>query len=177
MDARPRAGRRTTGGEILAGDNELINSIDRALDILLLLQQEEREMGVTQISAALGIYKSTVHRTLATLEGKGFVQQNPDNGKYWLGIRLYSLGMLIRERLPLKNIAYPYAKELSEKFDEVVHLSILDKSALTYPKHILIGKSHTTINNHYIVTILNNGQIFSDLVQTTERNYFQFFNF
>lgn len=124
----------------MAGDNELINSIDRALDILLLLQQEGREMGVTQISAALGIYKSTVHRTLVTLEAKGFVQQNADNGKYWLGIRLYSLGMLIRERLPLKNIAYPYAKELSEKFDEVAHLSILDKSALTCPKHIIIDK-------------------------------------
>lgn len=125
----------------MAGDNnELINSIDRALDILLLLQQEGREMGVTQIGAALGIYKSTVHRTLATLESKGFVQQNPDNGKYWLGIRLYSLGMLIRERLPLKNIAYPYGKELSEKFDEVVHISILDKSALAYPKHIIIDK-------------------------------------
>jgi len=124
----------------LAGENDNINSIDRALDILLLLQQEGREMGVTQISSALGIYKSTVHRTLATLEGKGFVQQNPDNGKYWLGIRLYSLGMLIRERLPLKNIAYPYAKELSERFDEVVHISILDKNALAYPKHIIIDK-------------------------------------
>jgi DNA-binding IclR family transcriptional regulator len=124
----------------LAGENENINSIDRALDILLLLQQEGREMGVTQISSALGIYKSTVHRTLATLERKGFVQQNPDNGKYWLGIRLYSLGMLIRERLPLKNIAYPYAKELSERFDEVVHISILDKNALAYPKHIIIDK-------------------------------------
>jgi len=124
----------------LAGENENINSIDRALDILLLLQQEGREMGVTQISSALGIYKSTVHRTLATLEGKGFVQQNPDNGKYWLGIRLYSLGMLIRERLPLKNIAYPYAKELSERFDEVVHISILDKNAVAYPKHIIIDK-------------------------------------
>jgi len=124
----------------LAGENDNINSIDRALDILLLLQQEGREMGVTQISSALGIYKSTVHRTLATLERKGFVQQNPDNGKYWLGIRLYSLGMLIRERLPLKNIAYPYAKELSERFDEVVHISILDKNAVAYPKHIIIDK-------------------------------------
>ncbi len=124
----------------MAGENDNINSIDRALDILLLLQQEGREMGVTQISSALGIYKSTVHRTLATLERKGFVQQNPDNGKYWLGIRLYSLGMLIRERLPLKNIAYPYAKELSERFDEVVHISILDKNAVAYPKHIIIDK-------------------------------------
>lgn len=67
---------------------EVINSVDRALDILLLLQQEGREMGVTQISSALGIYKSTVHRTLATLEKRGFVEQNADNGKYWLGMRL-----------------------------------------------------------------------------------------
>lgn len=119
---------------------ELINSVDRALDILLLLQQEGKEMGVTQISSALGMYKSTVHRTLTTLENKGFVQQNPDNGKYWLGIKLYSLGMLIRERLPLRNIAYPHAKALAEKFNEVVHISILDKTALSYPKHIIIDK-------------------------------------
>lgn len=122
----------------MSGDG--INSIERALDILMLLQQEGREMGVTQISAALGVYKSTVHRTLATLEARGFVQQNADNGRYWLGIRLYSLGMLIRERLPLRNIAYPHAKALSERFDEVVHISILDKNATTYPRHIIIDK-------------------------------------
>lgn len=124
----------------MPNNEEVIHSVDRALDILLLLQQEGKEMGVTQMSAALGMYKSTVHRTLTTLENKGFVQQNPDNGKYWLGIRLYSLGMLIRERLPIRNIAYPYAKALSEKFDEVVHLSMLDQNALSYPQHIIIDK-------------------------------------
>ncbi|MDR3589873.1 MAG: IclR family transcriptional regulator [Negativicutes bacterium] len=124
----------------MPSQDDLINSVDRALDILLLLQREGKEMGVTQMSAVLGMYKSTVHRTLTTLENKGFVQQNPDNGKYWLGIRLYSLGMLIRERLPLRNIAYPHAKSLSEKFDEVVHMSILDKNARSYPQHIIIDK-------------------------------------
>lgn len=124
----------------MSGNDDLITSVDRALDIMLLLQQEGKEMGVTQMSTALGMYKSTVHRTLMTLEQKGFVQQNPDNGKYWLGIRLYSLGMLIRERLPLRNIAYPHAKALSEKFDEVVHLSILDRNAAPYPKHVIIDK-------------------------------------
>jgi DNA-binding IclR family transcriptional regulator len=124
----------------MSNHTEIITSVDRALDILLFLQQEGKEMGVTQIGAALHMPKSTVHRCLTTLEKKGFIQQNPDNGKYWLGIRLYSLGMLIRERLPLRNIAYPYAKELSEKFDEVVHISILDKGAVGYPKHIIIDK-------------------------------------
>jgi DNA-binding IclR family transcriptional regulator len=124
----------------MAKEPELIHSVDRALDILLLLQQEGKEMGVTQISTALGMYKSTVYRTLHTLEHKGFVQQNTDNGKYWLGIKLYSLGMLIREKSHLTSVAYPYAKELSEKFREVVHLSVLDQGAEHYPKHIIIDK-------------------------------------
>jgi len=121
-------------------DKDTINSIDRALDILFVLQQEGKEMGVTQISKELGIYKSTVCRTLATLEKRNFVQQNPDNGKYWLGLKLYSMGMLIREKMPLKNIAYPYAKALSDKFKEVVHISVLDPSADLFPKHIIIDK-------------------------------------
>ena len=119
---------------------ESIQAIDRALDILLLLQQSGREMGVTQIGEQLGMYKSTVHRTLTTLEMRGFVQQNPDNGRYWLGIRLYSLGMLIRDKLPLRQIAFPYAKALSEKFNEVVHIGVLDKNATSYPKQIILDK-------------------------------------
>ncbi|MFZ5944592.1 MAG: IclR family transcriptional regulator [Bacillota bacterium] len=121
-------------------EKEVINSVDRALDILLLLQKEGKELGITQISNSLGVYKSTIYRTLVTLESKGFVQQNPENGKYWLGMRLYTLGMMIKEKLTIKNIIYPYAKKLSEKFNEVVHISILDKSAEKYPKHIIIDK-------------------------------------
>lgn len=124
----------------MAKDIDSIHSIDRALDILLLMQQEGRELGVTQIGERLGMYKSTVHRTLATLEKRAFVQQNPETGRYWLGIKLYSLGMLIREKLPLRQIAFPYAKALSEKFNEVVHIGVLDNSAETYPKHIIIDK-------------------------------------
>jgi DNA-binding IclR family transcriptional regulator len=86
------------------------------------------------------MYKSTVFRTLSTLEHKGFVEQNPDNGKYWLGIKLYSLGMLMREKFSLTKVVYPYAKALSDKFKEVVHISVLDKNAENFPKHIIIDK-------------------------------------
>jgi len=124
----------------VVNEKELINSVDRALDILLLLQDKGKEMGITEISNALGVYKSTIYRTLVTLENKGFVQQNSENGKYWLGLRLYSLGMLIKDKLTIKNLVYPYAKALAEKFKEVVHISILDQNAQDYPKHIIIEK-------------------------------------
>lgn len=117
---------------------DIINSIDRALDILMLLYYEQNELGVTEISKMLDISKSTVHRTLATLENKGFVQQNPSNGKYWLGIKLYALGTLAGEKMFFKNSIKPYIKELSKKFNEVVNVSILDESKDGLPKTILI---------------------------------------
>ncbi|MBP2639239.1 MAG: yagI [Firmicutes bacterium] len=124
----------------MSNDKDSIQSIARALDILLLLHQEDKEMGVTQISSALGMYKSTVCRTLATLENKGFVQQNTETGKYWMGLKLYSLGMQMRRKMPLQNIAAPLARALSEKFNEVVHIAVLDPHAENFPKQIIIDK-------------------------------------
>ncbi len=127
----------------MQGNTEIINSIDRALDILILLYNEQRELGVTEIGSSLGLYKSTVYRTLATLENKGFVQQNSDNGKYWLGVKLYALGMVVGENMPLKHIIQPYAKSISEKFNEVVNVSMLDINCEKYPRSILILKEES----------------------------------
>lgn len=125
-------------------NGDIINSIDRALDILILLYYEQKELGVTEIAKNLGLHKSTVHRTLSTLENKGFVQQNFENGKYWLGMKIYALGMLVGEKMPLKHIIRPYSKELFEKFHEVVNVSVLDKTSQKYPRTILILKEEST---------------------------------
>ena len=119
---------------------EKISSIDRALDILILFHTEGKELGVTEIGSALGLYKSTVYRTLATLEKRGFVQQNTENGKYWLGIKIYALGMAVGEKMHLKRIIQPYAKRLSEKFNEVVNVSVLDTTSEKFPRSVLILK-------------------------------------
>lgn len=124
-------------------NGEIINSIGRALDILMLLYYEQKELGVTEIAKSLGLHKSTVHRTLSTLENKGFVQQNLENGKYWLGMKIYALGMLVGEKMPLKHIIRPYAKELFERFHEVVNVSVLDKTSQNYPRTILILKEES----------------------------------
>lgn len=124
--------------------SEKIGSIDRALDILILLYDEQRELGVTEIGSALGLYKSTVYRTLATLEKRGFVQQNPENGKYWLGMKLYSIGMAVGEKMPLKQLVQPFARKLSQKFNEVVNVSVLDTTSGKFPRSVLIHKEEST---------------------------------
>lgn len=120
--------------------SEIINSIDRALDIIILLYHERREMGISEIAKELGLYKSTVHRTLITLENKGFIQQNVDNGKYWFGIKLYAIGMLVGDKITFKEIIKPYAKELYNEFKEVINVSILEKNSIDYPRSIIIHK-------------------------------------
>ena len=62
-----------------------IQSVDRALELLIYLQNEGKETSVTKIANDMGIYKSTVHRTLMTLESKGFVSRNPETGKGSMG--------------------------------------------------------------------------------------------
>ena len=122
---------------------ETVLSLHKAVDILFLLQQEG-ELGVTEISRALGMNKSTVHRILTTLEKRNLICQSNSTGKYWFGLKLYSLGMTIRENLPIQSIAAPYLRALSDEFNETVHLSVLDISLGGYPKLMIIDKTQSS---------------------------------
>lgn len=46
----------------------MIESIDRALAVLQLFLKEERPLSVTRISKLMDLHKSTVSRTMDTLE-------------------------------------------------------------------------------------------------------------
>lgn len=129
-----------------------INALDRALDIIILLYHEKREMGITEISNIMGVYKSTIHRTLATLENKGFIRQNKENGKYWLGAKFYGIGMVVGEKMALIDMIKPFAKELHDEFNEVVNVSILEKGPTEVPCSILILKEY---NKNQVLNALN----------------------
>lgn len=117
----------------------MIESIDRALAILQLFLQEERPLGITDISSQLDLQKSTVSRTIETLEARGFVYKQA-TGKYWLGLPLYSLGMLYKEKATLQNIVYPYAQALVETCRESVHLTTFAHISMKYPQHVILEK-------------------------------------
>ena len=83
----------------------LIQSVERAADILELFLNSTAELSVKEISQKLGLSKSTVHGIIKTLEHRGYLQQNPDDLKYKLGMKLFELGIswkinLILEKLP-----------------------------------------------------------------------------
>lgn len=120
--------------------SETIVAVDRALDVMLLLYSTGEEMGISEISRELALQKSTVHRTLSTLEEKGFVYKNKENDRYWLGTKIYAMGLLAGERFSLADLVRPFAKKLFDEFQEVINVSILDENVEAGYKSIIIQK-------------------------------------
>ncbi len=89
-------------------------------------------MSVTGISKELNIPKSTVYQIVTTLVSERIVEKDSDSNLYHLGLKLFELGNLVRFNLEISKIAAPYLKELHEKYDETIHLTVLDVGEVLY---------------------------------------------
>ncbi|MGN8967296.1 IclR family transcriptional regulator [Intestinimonas sp. HCP28S3_D6] len=130
--------------------SDIIQSVDRALEIMIYLYHEGKETSITKIAADLGVYKSTVYRTLVTLENRGFVRKNPETEKYWLGNRLFVLGKGVENRMGLPEIVRPYAKKLYDAYCEVVNVSILERNPDDVYRSVIILKEES---NRQVLTV------------------------
>ncbi len=112
--------------------SESIRSVERALEVLMCFSNRTPELSMTEISEMVGINKSTIHRLLATLEGKRFVERNPVTNLYRPGIRFIQIAYLTIDHNDLKRVATPFMNELCNQFHENVNLSILDETNVVY---------------------------------------------
>jgi DNA-binding IclR family transcriptional regulator len=103
-----------------------IQSVQRAATVLRSFTQTDTDLGVTTLSKQLQLHKSTVSRLLSTLEQEGFVERNPETGKYRLGLGLITLAGIVLERIDLRQVAYPHLTALAEQTQETVNVVVLD---------------------------------------------------
>ncbi len=120
--------------------SDIIQSVDRALEIMVYLYHAGGETSVTKIAADLGAYKSTVYRTLVTLENRGFVQKNPETERYSLGSRLFVLGKGVENRMGLLDAVRPYAKKLHDAYGETVNVAILERNPGDVYRSVVVMK-------------------------------------
>lgn len=104
----------------------IIQSVERALKILDLFDERDRELTITEISKRMNLHKSTVHSLLKTLQLQRYIAQNEDTGKYSLGFKLFERGSLVIGQLDLRDIARKHLEELSARTNLTVHLVVLD---------------------------------------------------
>lgn len=83
----------------------IIQAVDRALRILDLFNKYEKELKINDISLRMGLHKSTVHSLLKTLQQHSYIEQNLDNGKYKLGMKLFERGNFFINSFSIRTVS------------------------------------------------------------------------
>jgi DNA-binding IclR family transcriptional regulator len=105
--------------------SQTIAAVERAIDVLLLFGVDgPGDLGVTEISAELGLSKAAVHRILTSLRGRDLVTLEPTSRRYRLGPAALGLGRAYLARIDVRAMAAPVLAELSADSGETATLSI-----------------------------------------------------
>lgn len=104
----------------------IIQSVERALTIIDLFNEQHTELKITEISSKLNLNKSTVHSLLKTLKKHNYIKQDNDSGKYSLGLKLLERGQFVLNSMDIREIARKYLVDLSVNTGQTTHLVILE---------------------------------------------------
>jgi len=108
----------------------MIQSVKRVSDILSLFSFEKHSRGITEISKIIGLPKSTVSSLVKTMSEVGFLEQDTETKRYRLGPKLFTLGILVSETLPINQKAGRIVQDLAEKTGLICRIAIWDYDAV-----------------------------------------------
>lgn len=109
-----------------------VQVLDRALSVIDALAQRDDECSLAEVSDAVALHKSTVHRILMVLERNRLVLKNARTGRYRLGLKLFELGSRAIAGTHLREQARPYLSRVMFETGETVHLCIFDNGEVVY---------------------------------------------
>lgn len=104
----------------------LLQSVERALKILSLFSEQQKDLSLSEISRLLDTSLPVTLKYLNTLQAHGCVKRAPSNKRYSLGYELIKLGNLAKNSNPLKEIAHSVMARLSNETGESVYLLVPD---------------------------------------------------
>jgi DNA-binding IclR family transcriptional regulator len=105
--------------------NYTIQSVSHALDILESFTKTEDELGVTELSKRLSLHKNNVFRLLATLEHRGYIEQNKATENYRLGAKTLQIGSIFIEQRECRRQARPVLESLAAESGETAVVAVL----------------------------------------------------
>lgn len=101
----------------------MIQSVDRALRILAVLQGDHR-LSLGEIAQRLDLPPSTVHGIVRTLLAHKMVVQEHDSGQYRLGPATLTLGNVYLDTLELRSRVTPWAEDLARRSGLAVRTAV-----------------------------------------------------
>ncbi len=104
-----------------------IQALARASAIIdVIAVSGEDGVGLSDISRATSLNKTTAFNLLATLVTLRFIEQDEHSRRYRLGLRNLELGRIVQERLHISHLARPILSGLCKTTNETVNLGLPD---------------------------------------------------
>jgi IclR family acetate operon transcriptional repressor len=103
-----------------------VQSVDRALSIIETLAEDDEGYRLSDLAIRTGLSTSTVHRLLATLENRRFVQFDRSQSKWHVGARCFTVGATFARRRNFAAQAIPYLRKLRDLTRETANLAVVD---------------------------------------------------
>lgn len=110
----------------------IIQAVSHALDLLEQFHDDVDELGVTELSKRLKLHKNNVFRLLATLESRGYIEQNRATENYRLGLKSLELGQTFIKQMGLLRQAKPILERLVKECNETSYVAIFKDGFVVY---------------------------------------------
>ncbi|MFH2093806.1 MAG: IclR family transcriptional regulator [Pseudomonadota bacterium] len=117
-------------------DDQKVNSIEKAMEIILKFQEVKPSWGIRELSSELGFSPATVQRILQVLKTYEFVRQDPKSRQYYIGNIFYRFLENLNNANDLVRIGRPFLEEVAAATLETVHLSVIEQNYRLCIDHI-----------------------------------------
>ena len=119
-----------------------VKSLAKAMHLLECFSSQKPEIGITEIARVLDLQKSTVHNIISTFEDLGYISQNNETGKYYLGVKLLQFSYIINNHIGIRKYFLPYMKQIANELHETVFLGIPYEMEVLYIECIYPDESN-----------------------------------
>ena len=109
-----------------------IQSLARGLKILEILSQAQDGVSITELAEQLDVDKGSASRLVATLAGYGYAEKDEQTRRFHLGAQVVSLSRSVLARLPLREAAKPFLRQLMGRTGECAHLAVPAQGKVLY---------------------------------------------
>ncbi len=110
----------------MVNSKKKLNSIEKALEIMLKFQDIKPSWGIRELSAELGFSPATVQRILQVLKSYEFVRQDAGTRQYFIGNIFYRFLENLNNSNNLARIGHKFMEEVASTTLETVHLNIIE---------------------------------------------------
>lgn len=113
-------------------DRHFVAALARGLEVLSSFRSGDGALANQEIAQRCRLPRSTVSRLTFTLTKLGYLQLEPDSGKYRLGTATLGLGSAMLARMDVRALARPRMQALADESRAMVSLATRDRLSMIY---------------------------------------------